>query len=130
MQAGLPITALAFGPGSVLAVADAGSDLQLFDVLPARHSPWSRPGGAGAQLPARLAAMPGHIAGISFNPHPQARTRTSAGLPSSYRNRYAGLARAGTQLPARLAAGVLGGVAGIPLRTLQPAFFWARTGEA
>jgi hypothetical protein len=55
-------------------VADAGSDLQLFDAAAAAHAPWSAPGGAGAALPARLAAMPGHIAGVSFNPHPQARS--------------------------------------------------------
>ena len=72
-QAGLPITALAFGPDGALAVADAGSDLQLFNAAAAAHAPWSAPGGAGAALPARLAAMPGHIAGVSFNPHPQAR---------------------------------------------------------
>ncbi|KAK9825655.1 hypothetical protein WJX81_005809 [Elliptochloris bilobata] len=73
LQGGQPITAMAFGPGDVLAVADAGSDLQLFDAESARHADWSRPGGAGVALPARLAAMPGHIAGISFNPHHQAR---------------------------------------------------------
>lgn len=67
------MTAMAFGPGGVLAVADAGNGLQLFDVASARHAAWSRPGGAGASLPARLAAMPGHISGISFNPHPKVR---------------------------------------------------------
>ncbi len=78
MQARLPITAMAFGPGGVLAVADAGSGLQLFDVASARHAAWSGPGGAGAALPARLAAMPGHIAGISFNPHPKVRRVSGA----------------------------------------------------
>lgn len=82
MQDGAPLTAAAFGPDGVLiALATAGNRVALFETATLRHTPWSLAHAPGRAL-ARLARMPGSIAGISFCPDPRVRVSSAFQGPS------------------------------------------------
>ena len=68
------MTAVAFTPDSrSVAVANAASEVVLFDVATLQHAKWSVQ--SAARLPARLLSMPGRVMQISFCPDPSVRAQ-------------------------------------------------------
>ena len=66
-----PVAAVALSAGGLLALATRDNAVLSYDVESARLSPWSEAlAAAETATPAELAAMPGQICGLSFDPTP------------------------------------------------------------
>ena len=66
-----PVAAMALSAGGLLALATRDNAVLSYDVESARLTPWSEAlAAAETATPAELAAMPGQICGLSFDPTP------------------------------------------------------------